>query len=100
MVVHLKNGSRTFVYKNSTNILAKGRALSFETGTICRGNYINNDGSRCQRQFDERTYSGLENCIQNPVLATYRRVDGKYEVTLVTVYLDTPGIDGYELIED
>jgi len=54
----------------------------------------------CQRRYDESTYSGLESCIPNPTLIKYEPVEGKYRTTRVTINLSTPGIEGYEIIEE
>jgi len=98
--MRIKNGMRSFLYRNPNNVVLIDNVLSFETSSICMGNHTTEEGIRCQRQFDESTYSGLENCIPNPILIKYEIVEDKYKTTRVTVNLSTPGIDGYEIVEE
>ena len=98
--MRIKNGMRSFLYRNPNNVVLIDNVLSFETSSICLGNHITEEGIRCQRQLNESTYSGLENCIPNPILIKYEPVEGKYKTTRVTVNLSTPGIEGYEVVEE
>ncbi len=95
--ISIIEGSYRINYRDAREVKQKGNILTFKTSVTCLGNGKTDDGYSCQKQLSGWVYSGLENCIPNPVLIEYRSVENESKITFVKVHMEH--FEGFETIE-
>lgn len=91
--IRLKYGCKSILFRDAREIKADKHQLTFITAVTCLGNNIDSDGNRVMTLLNPSTYSGLENCIPNPVHIRFKR---EGTITTVTAYLQY--LDSYEVV--